>query len=114
MPITTGGTDTHLLTADPAPLGIEARAARRRLAAAAVVLDVCALPHGDARGLRLGTAAVTTQGMREPEMGRIAALTGALLRDELDVRAARTEVRALTAAFPPYAAPSDGGTGPLS
>ncbi len=105
--ITTGGTDTHLLTVDPAPLGIEGHTARTRLAAAAIVLDTCALPHGDARGLRLGTAAVTTQGMREPEMGRIAGLFGAVLRGERDARALRDEVRDLATAFPPYAAYSE-------
>ncbi|GHH80914.1 serine hydroxymethyltransferase [Streptomyces sulfonofaciens] len=103
--ITTGGTDTHLLTADPAPLGVEGRTARGRLGAAAIVLDSCALPHGDARGLRLGTAAVTTQGMREPEMTRIAELLAAVLRGDLAAPAARREVRGLTRAFPPYPAP---------
>ncbi len=48
LAITTGGTDTHLLTADPAPLGVDGRTARGRLAAAGMVLDTCALPHGDA------------------------------------------------------------------
>ncbi|MFI9151819.1 serine hydroxymethyltransferase [Streptomyces sp. NPDC053367] len=100
--VTTGGTDTHLITADPAPLGVDGRDARGRLAAAGVVLDCCALPHGDARGVRLGTAAVTTQGMGEQEMARIAALLVAVLRDELDSRAAREEVRRLVADFPPY------------
>ncbi|WP_255952167.1 serine hydroxymethyltransferase [Streptomyces odontomachi] len=102
MVITTGGTDTHLLTADPTPLGSDAGTARGRLAAVAIVLDTCALPHGATRGLRLGTAAVTTQGMREPEMALIAALIGAVLRGECDVRQARAEVRELAAAHPPY------------
>jgi glycine hydroxymethyltransferase len=102
MEITTGGTDTHLLTADPTPLGTDAGTARGRLAAAAIVLDTCVLPHGTARGLRLGTAAVTTQGMRESEMGLIASLLGAVLRGERDVRRVRDEVRELAAAHPPY------------
>lgn len=100
--VTTGGTDTHLLVADPAPLGVEGRAARGRLAAAGMVLDTCALPHGDARGMRLGTAALTTQGMDEPEMARVAALFAGVLRDEIDSRTAREEVRELTGRFPPY------------
>ncbi|MFF4537881.1 serine hydroxymethyltransferase [Streptomyces aureus] len=102
LAVTTGGTDTHLLVADPAPLGVEGRTARGRLAAAGMVLDTCALPHGDARGLRLGTAALTTQGMGEPEMARIAALFAGVLRDETDARTARDEVRELTVRFPPY------------
>ncbi|MEW5354377.1 serine hydroxymethyltransferase [Streptomyces sp. 16-176A] len=102
LAVTTGGTDTHLITADPAPLGVEGRTARGRLAAAGMVLDCCALPHTDARGLRLGTAAVTTQGMGQEEMARIAVLFGKVLRGAVDVVRAREDVRELTGAFPPY------------
>ncbi|MFD7837826.1 serine hydroxymethyltransferase [Streptomyces sp. NPDC059761] len=98
--LTTGGTDTHLITADPAPLGVDGPTARGRLAAAGIVLDTCALPYGDQRGIRLGTAAVTTQGMREPEMARIAALFAAALRGE--GANTRAEVAELTRGFPPY------------
>ncbi|MGW4323778.1 serine hydroxymethyltransferase [Streptomyces sp. NPDC004684] len=102
LAVTTGGTDTHLITADPAPLGVEGRTARGRLAAAGMVLDCCALPHTDARGLRLGTAAITTQGMGQEEMARIAVLFGKVLRGEVDVVRAREDVRELTGAYPPY------------
>ncbi|GGM10416.1 serine hydroxymethyltransferase [Streptomyces fumigatiscleroticus] len=102
LAVTTGGTDTHLLTADPAPLGVDGRSARGRLAAAGMVLDCCALPHGDGRGLRLGTAAVTTQGMGEAEMTRIAALLAGVLRGRTESTRARAEVRELTGRFPPY------------
>ncbi|MFJ7337359.1 serine hydroxymethyltransferase [Streptomyces sp. NPDC101110] len=102
--VTTGGTDTHLITADPAPLGADGRTARGRLAAAGLVLDCCALPHGDARGLRLGTAAITTQGMGEAEMIRIAGLLAGVLRGVTDPSSAREEVRELAGGFPPYPA----------
>ncbi|MGW3117445.1 serine hydroxymethyltransferase [Streptomyces sp. NPDC001107] len=102
MVVTTGGTDTHLITADPAPLGVDGRTARGRLAAAGMVLDCCALPHGDARGLRLGTAAVTTQGMGEEEMAYIAALFAGVLRGEVESQKARDQVRELTGGFQPY------------
>ncbi|MET7826260.1 MULTISPECIES: serine hydroxymethyltransferase [unclassified Streptomyces] len=102
LAVTTGGTDTHLVTVDPAPLGVDGRTARGRLAAAGMVLDTCALPHGDARGLRLGTAALTTQGMGEAEAARVAVLFAGVLRDEIDARRAREEVRELTGRFPPY------------
>ncbi|GGZ76472.1 serine hydroxymethyltransferase [Streptomyces echinoruber] len=106
LTVVSGGTDTHLIVADPAPLGVDGRTARDRLAAAGMVLDCCALPYGDARGLRLGTAAVTTQGMGEAEMARIAALMAVVLRGapagkEAGARA-REEVRELAGAFPPY------------
>ncbi|MET9966737.1 serine hydroxymethyltransferase [Streptomyces sp. NPDC006356] len=100
--VTTGGTDTHLITADPAPLGADGRDARGRLAAAGIVLDCCVLPHGDARGLRLGTAAVTTQGMGEEEMAWLAAMLAGVLRGETESQKAREEVRELTGRFPPY------------
>ncbi|MGW1160536.1 serine hydroxymethyltransferase [Streptomyces sp. NPDC002513] len=102
LQVTTGGTDTHLLTVDPAPLGVDGPTARGRLAAAGMVLDTCALPHGDVRGLRLGTAAVTTQGMREAEMAYVAALMASVLREEADGKAVRAKVRDLTGGFPPY------------
>ncbi|WP_327353420.1 serine hydroxymethyltransferase [Streptomyces sp. NBC_01304] len=110
--LTTGGTDTHLIAADPAPLDADARTARGLLAGAGIVLDTCALPYGgavyvgvgDARGLRLGTAALTTQGMREAEMARIAGLFSAALREDGGERAVRVreEVRDLARRFPPY------------
>ncbi|MGO4458805.1 serine hydroxymethyltransferase [Streptomyces sp. M-16] len=99
--LTTGGTDTHLISADPARLGIDGPTARGRLAAAGIVLDTCALPYGDQRGIRLGTAAVTTQGMGEPEMVRIAGLFTAALRGG-EAAQTRKEVAELTGAFAPY------------
>ncbi|MEU6840572.1 serine hydroxymethyltransferase [Streptomyces sp. NPDC046716] len=108
--VTTGGTDTHLVTVDPAPLGdgvgvgvgVDGPTARGRLASAGIVLDTCALPYGEGRGLRLGTAAVTTQGMGEAEMARIAVLLSGVVRDAFEVRAVREEVRELARRFPPY------------
>ncbi|MER5727079.1 serine hydroxymethyltransferase [Streptomyces sp. NPDC002138] len=101
LAITTGGTDTHLITADPAPLGIDGPAARGRLAAAGMVLDTCALPYGDQRGLRLGTAAVTTQGMGAAEMTRIATLFTAAVTGG-DTSRIRADVAELALGFPPY------------
>jgi glycine hydroxymethyltransferase len=102
LAVTTGGTDTHLVTADPAPLGVDGRTARGRLAAAGLVLDCCALPHDDGRGLRMGTAAVTTQGMGAREMTFVAGLLASVLRGGTEPARAREDVRELAAAFPPY------------
>ncbi|WP_411101872.1 serine hydroxymethyltransferase [Streptomyces sp. cmx-4-9] len=98
--VTTGGTDTHLITADPAPLGLDGPTARGRLAAAGIVLDTCALPYGEQRGVRLGTAAVTTQGMGEAQMRTLGALFAAALQGE--AAKTRAEVNGLVSEFPPY------------
>ncbi|MEU3602033.1 serine hydroxymethyltransferase [Streptomyces sp. NPDC006798] len=101
--VLTGGTDTHLIVVDPAPLGVDGRTARGRLAACGLVLDTCPLPYGEGRGLRLGTAAVTTQGMGEAEMARIAVLcTAALYAEGEEVRTLRAEAAGLAGRFPPY------------
>ncbi|MFD7864723.1 serine hydroxymethyltransferase [Streptomyces sp. NPDC059783] len=97
--IVTGGTDTHLIVADPAPLGADGPEARARLAGAGMVLDTCALPYGNARGIRLGTAALTTQGMDDADMARLAVLIGSAVRGEGDAGA---EVREMAEAHPPY------------
>jgi glycine hydroxymethyltransferase len=83
----TGGTDTHLVTADVAPLGLTGLEAERRCAAAGLMLGKCAIPYDPApaaetSGIRLGTGAVAAQGMDEEgfaELGEllVAALTGA-------------------------------------
>ncbi|MET9292426.1 serine hydroxymethyltransferase [Streptomyces sp. NPDC003077] len=106
LTVTTGGTDTHLITADPAPLGLDGATARRRCAAAGITLDTCALPDaGDSparrTGLRMGTAAMTTQGMTEPEAARVGALIVSALREESAARAGTAE---LVRCFPPYPA----------
>jgi glycine hydroxymethyltransferase len=105
MVLQTGGTDTHLITAATTPLGVDGLRARGRCAAARIVVDKCALPgdpapaHG-CSGIRVGTAAVTSQGMQEPEMAQIAKAIGSVLRQEPGTAA---RVAELVAAFPPYA-----------
>ncbi|MFE2915282.1 serine hydroxymethyltransferase [Kitasatospora indigofera] len=81
---TTGGTDTHLVTADVSPLGVSGAEAERRCAAVGLMLGKCALPYdpapaAESSGIRLGTGAVTAQGMGETELTEIAALVGQVL-----------------------------------
>jgi glycine hydroxymethyltransferase len=60
-------------------------------------------------GLRLGTPAVTTRGMKEPEMKRIAGFIDRVLaapEDESVLQSVRSEVRALAGEFPLYPAPA--------
>ncbi|GAA0462738.1 serine hydroxymethyltransferase [Streptomyces sp. NPDC046215] len=110
LTVTTGGTDTHLITAEVTDFAMDAATARAALAACGIVLDTCGLPRaggGVVHGLRLGTAAATTQGMGEAEMVRIAGLAAAALREgatEPGLREIRSAVRELVSAFPPYPA----------
>ncbi|MBV9022277.1 MAG: serine hydroxymethyltransferase [Streptomycetaceae bacterium] len=105
MELQTGGTDTHLITAATTPLGVGGLRARGRCAACRIVVDKCAMP-GDpvpadgCSGIRVGTAAVTSQGMREAEMAQVAKAIGSALREEPGTAA---RVAELVAAFPPYA-----------
>jgi glycine hydroxymethyltransferase len=102
--VVTGGTDTHLITADVSALGLTGHDARTRCAAAAIMLDKCPLPY-DPRpaegcsGIRLGTAAITTQGLGEREMPQVAGLIGRALREE---RGVASSVAEFVGRFPPY------------
>ena len=67
--------------------------------------DDPAPPVRQASGVRIGTAAVTTQGMREPEMATIASLIGRVLRhrdDAAEMEVLRKEVVELCNRFTPY------------
>ncbi|MEW2519160.1 serine hydroxymethyltransferase [Actinacidiphila alni] len=104
LDVQTGGTDTHLVTADVSPLGVSGLRARALCAAAGIVLDKYALPYDtrpadECSGVRIGTAAITTQGLGENEMAQVAALIVRALREERGVAGA---VADLVRDFPPY------------
>ncbi len=99
----TGGTDTHLVTADVSPLGVTGVEAERRCAAAGLLLGKCALPYDPApaaetSGIRLGTGTVAAQGMGESELTEVGELIGALLSGG-EPRAVGARVRELAQAF---------------
>ncbi|MGK4582990.1 serine hydroxymethyltransferase [Kitasatospora sp. HPMI-4] len=99
----TGGTDTHLVTADVSPLGLTGREAEQRCAAAGLMLGKCALPYDQApaaegSGIRLGTGALAAQGLGQEEFAEVGALIGRLLTDGPDP-AIGPRVRELAAAF---------------
>ncbi|MFI6152397.1 serine hydroxymethyltransferase [Kitasatospora sp. NPDC051170] len=99
----TGGTDTHLVTADVSALGVTGAEAERRCAAAGLLLGKCALPFdpappAEASGIRLGTGTVTSQGMGEGELRLIAGLIAEALSGPV-TEGVRARVRSLAAAF---------------
>ncbi|WP_405011565.1 serine hydroxymethyltransferase [Kitasatospora sp. NBC_01539] len=103
VPPTTGGTDTHLVTADVSPLGLSGVEAERRCAAAGLMLGKCALPYdpapaAEASGIRLGTGAAAAQGMGPVELAEVGALIGELLSGGPQPRIT-DRVRALARSF---------------
>jgi glycine hydroxymethyltransferase len=114
--IVSGGTDNHLLLVDVASRGVTGKVAEEALDRAGITVNKNKIPFDerpplDPSGIRIGTPALTTRGMREPEMRRIAAWIGAALADPADQAPAqrvRGEVRELCTQFP---APAPGPAG---
>ncbi|MGF1432154.1 serine hydroxymethyltransferase [Kitasatospora sp. LaBMicrA B282] len=80
----TGGTDTHLVTADVAPLGLTGAQAERRCAAAGLMLGKCAVPFDPApaaetSGIRLGTGTAAALGLGPAELAEVGRLIGGVL-----------------------------------
>jgi glycine hydroxymethyltransferase len=108
--IVSGGTDNHLMLVDLRNRGLTGKIAQTALDEAAITVNKNTVPKETqspfvTSGIRVGSPAVTTRGMREPEMTRIAALMDRVLRapDDANEKAAvRAEVRELTRAFPLY------------
>ena len=110
--LVSGGTDNHLLLVDLRTFDGEltGKVAQEVLDRAGITLNKNTVPD-DPRspfvtsGVRIGTPAVTTQGMTEPEMAEIATLIARALRDrddEAEVAAVRADVAKLCARFTPY------------
>jgi glycine hydroxymethyltransferase len=106
--LVSGGTDNHLILMDVTPRGMTGKAYARALDRAGLECNYNTVP-GDPRkpfdpsGLRLGTPSVTSRGMREPEMERIAAWFGRVaenISNEAELDRIAAEVRELCAAFP--------------
>ncbi len=110
--VVSGGTDNHLLMVDlrashPELTGKEAEQTLER---AGMTVNKNTVP-GETRspfvtsGLRIGTPAVTTRGLREPDMHQIADWIAAVLTDVSDeavISKTRAEVEALCTSFPLY------------
>lgn len=101
------GTDTHLALIDLQPIAVTGAEAEAACDAAGITLNKNAIPYDPqpplvASGIRVGTPAVTTQGMGEPEMAQVAALIGRAVRRSGDADAIAADVNALVARFPAY------------
>lgn len=106
--ISSGGTDNHVLLVDLRPSGINGLEAQEALDKAAITVNKNAIPFdtepiSKTGGIRLGTPAMTTRGLKEEEMMQVADFIHAGLQarnDDAALAALRREVTAFTSKFP--------------
>jgi glycine hydroxymethyltransferase len=108
--IVSGGTDTHLMLVDVFSRKVTGKQAEQALEHAGITVNKNAIPFDTnppaiASGIRVGTPAVTSRGMQEPQMELIAHWISEVLNnleDESVLKRVRSEVEALTEKFPLY------------
>ncbi len=106
--VITGGSDNHLILADMTPKNVTGKIAAKALDVAGMELNYNSIPFDprkpfDPSGVRLGTASVTSRGMREPEMKQIASWMDQVANAPADVGLQEKisgEIRELCAKFP--------------
>jgi glycine hydroxymethyltransferase len=106
--VVSGGTDNHLMLVDVRPMNLTGKGAEKLLDAVGITVNKNTIPYdpqkpGTASGIRIGTPAITTRGMKEAEMERIGALIARTLREGKDETIAKQisdEVLDLTRRFP--------------
>jgi glycine hydroxymethyltransferase len=108
--LVSGGTDNHLMLVDVFSKGLTGKVAEAALGKAGITVNKNAIPFDQnppmvASGIRIGTPAVTSRGMREPEMDLIADFISRVLAssdDDAVAAAVREKVEALCRKFPLY------------
>jgi len=108
--LVSGGTDNHLMLVDTFSKGVTGKAAEVALGKAGITVNKNAIPFDKnppmvASGIRVGTPATTTRGMREPEMELIAGLIARALAapdDDAALGTIKKEVEKLCEEFPLY------------
>jgi glycine hydroxymethyltransferase len=108
--LVSGGTDNHLMLVDVFSKGLTGKVAEAALGKAAITVNKNAIPFDQnppmvASGIRIGTPAVTTRGLREADMDVIASLIARVLgapEDEAVARDVKEEVLALCRKHPLY------------
>jgi len=109
--LVSGGTDTHLMLVDLRPKKLTGKVAEEALGKAGITVNKNMIPWDPEKpmttsGIRVGTPALTTRGMREREMMLVARLIGRALdapADEPALARVRAEVKELCSHFPMYA-----------
>ncbi len=115
MRAVSGGTQTHLALIDIRSTGVNGKVADERCGLSGISLNKNSIPFDPetpavTSGIRVGSAAITTQGMGKPEMKIIAGLIARAIRDGSDESKAKTirsEIHQLTVKFPVYPEPKN-------
>jgi glycine hydroxymethyltransferase len=115
MRAVSGGTQTHLALIDIRSTGINGKVADERCGLSGLSLNKNSIPYDPespsvTSGIRVGTAATTTQGMGKAEMKQIAGFIARAIKDGADenkAKAIRSEVHQLTKKFPVYPEPKN-------
>jgi len=110
MRVVSGGTDTHLFLLDLRPLEISGREAQEALSFAGIDANMNVIPYDEApatitSGIRIGTPAVTTRGMRPEHMQKLGDIIARVLRNVGNrgaLERLRDEVREFASEFPVY------------
>lgn len=105
--LVSGGTDTHLMLVDLRPKKVTGKAAEKALDRAGITVNKNTIPFDPekpfvASGIRLGTPALTTRGMKEDEMKRIAGLINRVIEnitDEAEIEKVRLEIEEFTSHY---------------
>ena len=107
--IVSGGTDNHLMLVDLRPISITGKEAEERLDSVGITVNKNAIPYDPekpfiASGIRIGTPAITTCGMKEDETASVARLIASALKDGSDGNLKRItkDVADLTDRYRPY------------
>jgi glycine hydroxymethyltransferase len=105
--IVSGGTDNHLMVVDLSSKGLAGKEAEAVLEKIGISVSRSTIPNDpnppmNPSGIRIGTPAVTTRGMKEPEMKILADLIDRALTNQTDADFLRQEVKNLCQHFPIY------------
>lgn len=103
--IVSGGTDNHLMLVDLTGTGLTGKKAELLLDEAHITCNKNTIPNDPespfvTSGLRLGTPAITTRGLKENDMERIAEAISLVVKDETDIDSAKAVIKALTCKYP--------------
>ena len=102
--VVSGGTDNHLMLIDVTPLKLTGSEAGKKLEEVGIIVNKNMIPYDlrkpwDPSGIRIGTPSVTTRGMKEEEMKKIAELIHKTLQNKEDLGKIKEEVKSLASKF---------------